>query len=262
MDRLNKQLLLGTGSIMASKKSISGKYFPHFHEFYEIEYVIKGNGRFNVNGKDGTFTDGTLFFITPIDHHSVETDGAEIINIMFSEELVNFQSIAPFLRPDSEKFILTSEKSRPFFEIILNEIIENKDNVGFSTSLIECLLKKSAELLSEAGNGNKYSNCSKIHSYIINNYRSKITLSTAQATIGLTPTYISALFKKEMKVGFKEYLNSLRLEYAKKLLLYTEKTVRQIAEESGFDDLPNFIKRFKAYSGTTPTEFRKSKTRE
>ena len=258
MNRLLKNGMMGKRLISSSRKYISGHFVPHFHDFYEIEYIIRGSGICTINGENAPCSDGMLFLMTPMDYHSVQTDGAEVFNIMFSEQLVEFQQLEPFLRYSSPKAVAIDSQIRPFIEQILTEVIETEDIVAYSSALMRCLLMKLAQLFPQTGSSNGSDVVSKIHFYIINNYRARVTLDTAAAHVGLTPSYVSALFKSEMQIGFKAYLNSLRLEYARKLLISTEQSIKQICEESGFEDIPNFIKRFKAYHGMTPTMLRKN----
>ena len=259
MDRLLKDGMIGKRPISSSRKYISGGFIPHFHDFYEIEYIIRGSGVCTINGEKAPCADGMLFFMTPVDYHSVQTEGAEVFNIMFSEQLVEFQQLEPFLRYTTPKVVAIDPQIRPFVEQIFTEVIENENNRAYSSALMRCLLLKLAQLLPQTGTGNRSDTVSKTHFYILNNYRSRITLDTVAAYAGLTPSYVSALFKREMQIGFKAYLNSLRMEYARKLLISTEQSIKQICEESGFEDVPNFIKRFKAYYGITPTIMRKKR---
>ena len=257
MERLKKAGMLGENLLSTSKKHIQGDYFPHSHDFYEIEYVISGEGVSVVNGKEEKCLPGMLCFLTPIDCHSVRSSGAEVYNIMFSEQLVVFPLLEPFLRYGTPKAVTIAPEARPFVEQLCAEIVAHEGNTTYCATLMACLLQKLAQIFPLPAGGGPDGTLSRILSYIISSYRKPITLSTAAAYVGLTPSYVSALFKKEMGVGFKSYLNALRLEYAKKLLISTEDSVRQICEESGFEDVPNFIKRFKAYYGDSPTQIRR-----
>ena len=256
--RLQKAGMMGEKLLAASRKYIEEDCFPHFHDFYEIEYVLSGAGSSVVNGKEEVQKQGMLFFLTPIDCHSVRTGGLELVNIMFSEQLVDFGLLEPFLRYGSPRIVEVDPAVRPFLEQLFREIVENSADTDYCAALMGCLLRKMAQLFSCPQGGNAGGTLSRIHSYIITNYRSGITLGSVAAHVGLTPSYVSALFKKEMRVGFKEYLNSLRLEYARKLLITTEQSVQKICEESGFEDVPNFIKRFKVCYGVSPTVLRKN----
>ena len=257
MKRLEKEELIGNNQISSSKKFINGLHTPHFHDFYEIEYVVHGGGNCILNDENIPFTDGMLFFVTPVDFHSVQTDGAEIFNIMFSEHLVGFRQLEIFLDQSAPKAFKIAPQDRQFVEQILAEITANENSKDYSAALMNCLLLKLTKLLPERKKNHLSDRMSKIRYYIINNYRNKITLETVASYAGLTPSYVSALFKKEMHMGLKVYVNTLRLEYAQKLLIYTEQPIKQICEESGFDDVPNFMKRFKAYYGITPSTLRR-----
>lgn len=256
MERYTKASAIGKKRIASSKKIIEGRHIPHFHEFYEIEYVIRGSGTYEVNGESAPCTGGMLFFMTPVDHHSVQTEQAEIFNVMFSEQLVEFEQLEPFLREAAPKVFSIEPTLRPFFELMLDEIVNNEDKEEYAATLMRCLLLKLAGLLPEQNGGRVSGTTARIQSYIIQHYRQHITLESVSKAVGLTPSYVSALFKKEMCVGFKTYLNSLRMEYAGKLAQYTEQPVKQIGAECGFEDIPNFIRRFKAYYGMTPTAMR------
>lgn len=260
MERLMKNGWIGQQQLISSsQKYIDQDCVPHFHDFYEIEYVISGKGRCIINETESPCVEGMLFFLTPLDSHTVETDGAVIINIMFSEQLVDFRYLEPFLRHSALKAVCVPQEMRTFVENLLREILIHEGDPTYSEALMECLLLKLARLISCKGETRISSAFSRIHGYIINHYRSnKLSLDTVAAHVGLTPSYVSALFKREMQIGLKAYIQSLRLEYAKKLMISTEESVRQICEESGFEDYPNFIKQFKTYHKMTPTELRKS----
>lgn len=67
---------------------------------------------------------------------------------------------------------------------------------------------------------------------------------------------LSKMFNGQIGTGFVEYINSKRIEYAKSLLLSTEKNVKEIAEITGFTNSKYFAEIFKKYTGMTPGEFR------
>ena len=67
-----------------------------------------------------------------------------------------------------------------------------------------------------------------------------------------TEKYLSSLFKKNMNVGFNQYLNRLRIQYAIELIANNVKSVSRIAELSGYSDSLYFSKVFKKLVGVTP----------
>ena len=67
---------------------------------------------------------------------------------------------------------------------------------------------------------------------------------------------LSRLFKNQIGIGFREYVNSMRLEYAKTLLLTSSYSIREIAERSGYTSESYFGRIFKATYGVSPSVFK------
>ncbi len=94
--------------------------------------------------------------------------------------------------------------------------------------------------------------------YIRGHYQESIGLGHAARAAGLAPTYLSALFKKEMGVGFAEYLLDTRLAHVKRGLKEREATVKELSEQAGFPDYQHFCKTFKKKVGLSPRDYRRS----
>lgn len=92
--------------------------------------------------------------------------------------------------------------------------------------------------------------------YITANPKEKITLSKMAALCSISSSYFSKLFAKENLGNLSEYVNHIKIEQAKTLLISTDWTIRTISENLGFDDSGYFIKVFKRETGKTPLEFR------
>lgn len=84
------------------------------------------------------------------------------------------------------------------------------------------------------------------------------TLKDVAQFVHLNPSYFSALFKEQVNMTFSEYVTRMRLQKAKKLLLFTNLSVSEIAEKVGYSTSKYFIKLFKEYDGQTPSQYRKS----
>ena len=95
-----------------------------------------------------------------------------------------------------------------------------------------------------------------IHSYLINNHKSHITLANIAAASHLNAASICRTFKQRTGKTVFQVLAEIRIEYACKLLTTTAYTVSQIAYESGFGNQAHFNKQFLRITGHTPTEYR------
>lgn len=94
--------------------------------------------------------------------------------------------------------------------------------------------------------------------FLQEHYRENITLSDAAKAVHLTTAYLSYVFHKETEITFSEYLQSCRINHAKKLLENTDEHVRDIGGMVGYNDNRHFSKVFKRATGMTPQEYRKN----
>ena len=257
IERLMQSDYLGKEDISAVKKNFNGKYKSHWHEFYEIEYIISGTGIYEIDGKEYKIKPGTLFFMTPVDFHSVDAKDIEIYNIQFSSLAANTEILAEITERDFPTFFELKGNDLSFIEAQLAEMVINHNDRQFQSLILNCILAKLLKLQNNGGKAD-LSPISKAQLYILNRFRDNISLSDVAKNAGFSVSYFSMLFKKETGKTFKEYTNNLKFEYAEKLLKYTDFTVLQVCNESGFEDYANFLRRFKERTKMSPTEYRKN----
>lgn len=92
--------------------------------------------------------------------------------------------------------------------------------------------------------------------YINEHFREDISIPNISKMFNINANYISQLFKKEAGTTFTEYVTTLRLDYACKLLTDTDDPISEIAEKSGYDDYFYFSRIFKRVKGITPSAYR------
>ena len=112
-------------------------------------------------------------------------------------------------------------------------------------------------LKSSSGNP-KYPQIASAQKFIKENYDKTISLSDVAQHVHLSENYLSRLFRKATGTTFVNYLNSIRINQAKKLLLSTDRHVTKIAFEIGFNNLPHFNRTFRALQKCSPSDFRKN----
>ncbi len=93
--------------------------------------------------------------------------------------------------------------------------------------------------------------------YIQNHYQEQITLEQVSDVVGLSSSYFSALFKKEVGEGFAKYLIHIRIEAAKVLLRESTLSVSAICKEVGYNDSKHFTSTFEKAAGLKPSAYRK-----
>lgn len=94
-----------------------------------------------------------------------------------------------------------------------------------------------------------------VQKYINNHVSEKLTLNEVAGVFGLSPNYLSILFKKNCGTGFSEYIAQAKINRAKALLMEQDMKIYEAADQLGFESAFYFSKVFKKVTGLSPREF-------
>lgn len=111
------------------------------------------------------------------------------------------------------------------------------------------------------------SRCSKdiiieIKDYILQNYQKDLKLQQIAKAYFLNSVYLGQVFAKTVGMHFNEYLHSIRIDEAKKLLRRTDIKISVIASKVGYNDSEYFVNKFKNLTGLLPSDYRKKYLQE
>ncbi len=98
-----------------------------------------------------------------------------------------------------------------------------------------------------------------IQEYIEQNLDGRLLLNEVAEVFGLSPAYLSSIFKKNTDVGFSEFVSTRKIEKAKELLLKEDMKVYEVSDALGFESAYYFSKVFKKVEGMSPREYVNSK---
>jgi len=93
--------------------------------------------------------------------------------------------------------------------------------------------------------------------YIYDHYADNITLEEVAMVCNISTTYFSRLFKRETGLSFPVFINELRVNKAKDLLIKTDLPIMTISSDIGFEECAYFIRVFKKIVNVTPANYRK-----
>ncbi|HIV86525.1 MAG TPA: response regulator [Candidatus Pygmaiobacter gallistercoris] len=113
-----------------------------------------------------------------------------------------------------------------------------------------------AALLDKKGGETEETYVQQALRYIEENYASEISLDTVAGQIGISPFYLSRLFKSEQGETFVECLTRVRMAAAVRLAKETRLSIREIAERTGYSNPTYFCRVFKKRTGSTIGDLR------
>lgn len=99
---------------------------------------------------------------------------------------------------------------------------------------------------------------SAITSYLKENYTEELTLEETARIFGYSPTYLSRMFQKSAGITYKNYLESIRLGYARKDLESGQYSIMETAMRNGFSESKAMARAFRRKYGMLPSEYKKS----
>ena len=223
-----------------------------------------------------TLEKGDLVFINPGElHHSLYYPDitCDIVALYFKEEFLLPSLFSHLQHPNglpAHSFMGTVPTlyQEELHTLITKMLSENTKIDHYSSAFMTCYLHELLLLLNrhsvmseeepELINA-KDADIMMATKYIYRNFQMPLTLNHVADTVGLSPTYFSRKFKLLTGMGFKEYLNYIRLKHASAALLTTDSSITDIALEYGFSDSNYFKDLFKKEYGKSPREYRKSR---
>ena len=257
---------------------------PHMHDKIEILYCLSGGLKCNIGGDEIDVGIGDMLVINSnVVHRFVGSDEGE--NRYF------VLKITPELLYDSSRAIFEMKYVLPFTlrqglhaNIFSAKDLENTDipqmftymrnefegqEFGYELAIRGCICRLFVWILRRwHENGldlEKQNSIPDSHikllqrtfDYVDKHYKEDISVADIAKLCLVSYSHFSRMFKQAMGRSFTEYLNHYRIGKAERLLTSTQKSVTEIACESGFSDPGYFIKVFKSQKGMSPKKFKK-----
>lgn len=137
------------------------------------------------------------------------------------------------------------------------QLIRTIDEADFLYEIIRFLVQRFEIMMSSIGTSSRDSVLDDILHYIDHNYAQNITLENIAPLFGYNHSYLGKIFSKKTGQSFNSYVDHVRIEQAKRLLLQDDSKVYTVAERVGYKNVDYFHIKFKKYVGQSPAEFRK-----
>jgi AraC-like DNA-binding protein/mannose-6-phosphate isomerase-like protein (cupin superfamily) len=244
-----------------------GPVAVHWHDFYELCYVIGGTARHVVNGVESEVRRGSAFLLSPADFHEiVPTGGGEIdcFNVVIGPAVVERQldalvpagaDWAPWateefddLEPDFDRLAHEAGSDAPGREVAMNAAL---------TWIVVELARRSgavgASVVGRAPGPGTRDDVRRAIAFAERHFREPIALGDAAAVAHLSPNYLSQLFRETTGTPFQTYLQNRRLQFARSLLAATGTSVADACHAAGFNSLSHFGRAYRRRYGESPS---------
>lgn len=261
---------------------------PHFHNRAEIMYVL--NGWCNIHLYEYQLEESTqkilikrrwterlvpgefIFLDQGVLHQLEVQETSYMLNVEFKfvpgdGMLMTMKKLAegsPNLKAMLErkqKIIRgrddAGEMVRPLSEVnALYSQPGQKDTALMDVVMAELLLRLSANTKEYAIKSNSHSYVRRAMDYIESHLCEDIRVADIAGIVGIAPAHLQRVFKQAVGMTIVEYTNQLRIEQSKRLLLYTDDSVLDIALASGFNSRQHFFRVFNTIEGISPQQYR------
>lgn len=253
----------------------------HFHNEYEIFYLIDGERQFFFDNRAYKVQAGSLILVDENAIHMTKASSDEdmghdrIILYINKQKMQELDHLFPtinlvkFFKEQYGVFHLTPEQQAQFLNLYhtLKREFDNKDR--HSTAMIsmtvmmyfiEFIRKNAAHKLIDVPSNasSKHKTIYAISEYISQHYTEPLTLESLANDFFLSKFYLCRSFKEVTGYGINEYLHIHRIKRAKQLLEETSLSVSQIALQLGYDSLTHFERIFKTHMTISPLKYRKT----
>jgi AraC-like DNA-binding protein len=251
----------------------------HYHPEFELIYIQKSQGTLIVGDCIDKFTDGDMIFLGPNVPHVMKNEDAyyqkdsnfSVIAkvIHFKKEILGgslldlpeFHKVKFFLKNTTQGFRIHG-KTKSSLVKLLENLHESKGSERIIILLQMLNVLSNSEELSVLASeafveSFKHSSNQKlyqIYEYVSKKFQQKIDLESASKVANLSKTAFCRFMKAKTNKTFTEFLNEIRINYAKKLIVEGKLSMAQIAYECGFNSPSYFNKQFKNLTGLTPKE--------
>ncbi len=210
-----------------------------------LHYVMQGCGTFFIDGKAYSVHAGQAFLAMPgntISFESSQIDPWALRWVGFGGSLSHgFSQLPPVFDVPEEVWSTLCDLSDP-----------NLPNNVLSYLLSSELFLLYAKMLNPINKNRNY--VEHVIDYVQQHYMEKISVGEIAAKLGLTRSYLTDLFCKQMGKPIQKYIIELRIMAAKQFMV-EGCSVKQAALQCGFNDTSYFIKRFTKETGYTPSEW-------
>lgn len=251
---------------------------PHRHNYYTVIWSFTATGKHIIDFKEYPILPQQIFFVSPEQVHQVISDPEPTgYVIQFTEEFLQKNSI----RNDFIANLKLFQKSDETPPLPLNDRMA-RTLKGFADQMISAFLSQNDLFLEAIGAYLKLfliecnGHCSltpdsntqsvEVEKTIVKNFKAAVEeqymkwhqVKDYADTLNVTPNYLNEVIQMAIHSSAKDFIQNRIVLEAKRMLVFTEKSGKEIGFDLGFDDPSHFSKFFKSNTNQSLQEFKES----
>ena len=263
--RLRRQIQVSSIYTFFYQEKEKGFTFPgEAHAPLELTYVDKGSLHSVADGRDILLEQGDLVIYAPGQWHMQYAD----VDMSPSYITITFDLAGSYPAELVNRKFTIPQTAVPFLQRMLREL-DRMDE--FSSDMVICMLQLLLlELLREQTSpaGTKLRTTNAVNSeneiirraqqFISEHVREKLTVPLVARHVDVSPSYLTALFRKNLQISPGEYVRRIKLQESKQMIREDNMNFTEIAAALQYSTVHHFSRQFKDKFGITPTEYAKS----
>lgn len=275
-NKYGSRLLIDVVELKDIKKYLT-ESTAHALTYYDITFITEGSGFFTIDNRSYEAIPCDAFFSKPGEVRSWDTKN--IVNgyaLIFEDEFLSsffkdplfVQHLSFFnLEKTSVKLHLPSETYVRLLQLLKNireeiDAFKQNDEHVLRALLYEALMllnRMYLKLVIEEKSDNKDSSnlyVGKFIKLVYQNLKEQHSVRFYADELCITPNYLNEIITRAMRISAKQYIRGKMMDEAKRLLVYTDLSVSEIALELGYSTVSYFVRSFRQFTQKTPLLYR------
>lgn len=226
-----------TLDITCEKRVYTDHVTSHFHEYGQLLFPLYGSMDLQTIEQEVKLTPDYVYYLAPNSKHTFHSrDQNEFLVLEIPNRMLHGET--------KDMYVEMNTQWASVKQLLMNETANNAiaNLTNYVVDKLDTSIPKSID-------------------YIHKNYKDRVSIESLAAKENYHPAYYSKWFKKQTGQSVKAYLDELRLEEARRLLLYSSWSITRIAGEIGYDNVSSFTRWFIKAEGMSPHTFKELKKR-
>jgi AraC-like DNA-binding protein len=259
---------------------------PHKNTFFELVYIMNGEGVYHINENTFMYQGENLFLVMPMDKHYTKVKSTtSFLFIRFNNIYLNAQTAKDqhsnlgdwiqkleYILQNSNPLlgcIIRNIQDKPLVKAVANAIVQEYVNQQplhrelvqqLINTLITVVARNISLHIAEKTHVSQNISLDILHYIHLNIYNSeKLKAENIASHFHISLNYISEYFKKHTGENLQQYIINYKLSLVEIRLMHSNMRLNEIAYELGFTDESHLTKTFKKYKGVSPSIYKKSR---